>query len=76
MDNVAGPPVFEFLSCLAEIFQDLADLWTTGDPFWLLDGRVKLKEDCAVSMACIAGFSSVLLRRSTTMERLKSLRIL
>jgi hypothetical protein len=44
------------------------DFWTAGDPFWLLASQVKLKDACAVSMVCIAGFFSVRLRRLITME--------
>lgn len=43
------------------------DLRITGDPFWLLASRVRLKHACAASMANIGGFFSVQLRRLTTM---------
>jgi hypothetical protein len=36
--------------------------------------QVKLKQDCAVSMACIVGFPSARLRRSKTMARLSMAR--
>ena len=43
-----------------------------GDPFWLLASQVRLKDVYAVSTACIVGFFSVRLRRSTTMEGLSN----